>query len=58
MILVAENGTVSKAKALCAKSPTLGAAAEQAALASKFSPTVRNGEPIKIKGIIVYNFNP
>lgn len=58
MILVAENGTVVKAKALCAKSPDLGASAEQAALASKFSPTVRNGKPIKIKGIIIYNFNP
>lgn len=57
-VLVAENGGVIKAKALCAINSDLAAAAEQAALASKFSPTVRYGKPIKIKGIIVYNFNP
>lgn len=58
MVLIGENGNVVKAKAVCAKNPVLATAAEQAALASKFSPTVKDGKPIKVKGVIVYNFNP
>ncbi len=57
-VLVAENGDVIKAKALCPINLSLAAAAEKAALASKFSSTVKDGKPIKIKGIIVFNFNP
>jgi len=34
----------------------LRAAAEQAAWESKFSPTTLSGVPVKVKGVIVYNF--
>jgi TonB family protein len=34
----------------------LRSAAEQAALESKFSPTTLSGNPVKVKGVIVYNF--
>ncbi|MCC6328178.1 MAG: TonB family protein [Acidobacteria bacterium] len=36
--------------------PLLADAARQAALAAKFSPTSLNGVPVKVKGMIVYNF--
>lgn len=36
--------------------PLLADAARQAALAAKFSPTMLNGVPVKVKGMIVYNF--
>jgi len=34
----------------------LRTAAENAALASKFSPTLLSGNPVKVSGVIVYNF--
>lgn len=58
IVLVGENGNVIKAKAVCAKNSALAMAAEQAALASKFSLTLKSGKAIKVKGVIVYNFNP
>lgn len=58
MVLVGERGNVIQAKAVCAKNSALATVAEQAALASKFSPTVKGEKAIKVKGIIVYNFNP
>jgi TonB family protein len=36
--------------------PALRQAAETAALGARFSPTLLSGEPVKIKGRIVYNF--
>ncbi len=36
--------------------PALRAAAEEAARAAKFSPTLLSGEPVRVKGRIVYNF--
>ena len=46
-----------KAKTLSAKNSALAAASGQAAFASKSSPTVKDGEPIKVKGVIAYNSN-
>jgi TonB family protein len=37
--------------------PLLRAAAVQAARASKFSPTILDGKPVKVTGVIVYNFS-
>ncbi|MBP9111141.1 MAG: energy transducer TonB [Pyrinomonadaceae bacterium] len=37
--------------------PLLKASAEAAARNARFSPTMLSGEPIKIKGVIIYNFN-
>ena len=34
----------------------LRSAAEAAAVESKFSPTLLSGQPVKVKGVIVYNF--
>ena len=50
-----EQGTVTSASAVSGH-PMLRRAAEQAAKMSKFSPTLVSGQPIKITGIIVYNF--
>jgi hypothetical protein len=36
--------------------PLLRQAAEQAARESKFSPTMLSGQPVKVTGIVVYNF--
>ena len=36
----------------------LRAAAVQAARSSKFSPTKLSGQPVKVTGVIVYNFVP
>jgi TonB family protein len=68
-VLIDEGGNVISAAAIKTKDAdtelaveivdawtALRAAAEQAAMESKFSPTVLSGNPVKIKGIIVYNF--
>ena len=36
--------------------PLLRAAAQGAAMASKFSPTKLSGQPVKVNGVIIYNF--
>jgi len=58
LVLIGENGTVLKAKAVCAAHQSLAAAAEQAARAAKFSPTIVKNQPVKVKGFIFYNFVP
>lgn len=57
-VLIDESGKIIKAKAVCASHPALGKAAEAAALASSFSPTMLSGKPVKVRGVIVYNFVP
>jgi TonB family protein len=54
-ITIAEDGTVISAAAVSGH-PLLRAAATDAARASKFSPTLLSGQPVKVTGIIVYNF--
>lgn len=54
-ILVDENGNVIRATAVSGH-PLLRAAAVAAARASKFSPTKLSGEPVKVSGVITYNF--
>ena len=56
-VLVDEKGTVIKANSFCGH-PLLRVGAAQAALKSKFSPTLVDGKPVKVTGIIVYNFVP
>ncbi|MEQ1643768.1 MAG: TonB family protein [Pyrinomonadaceae bacterium] len=55
-ILIDENGNVVSANAVSGH-PLLKASAEAAARNARFSPTMLSGEPIKIKGVIIYNFN-
>ncbi|MEP6925337.1 MAG: TonB family protein [Pyrinomonadaceae bacterium] len=54
-VLIDENGNVVSASATSGN-PLLRAAAVQAARASKFSPTQLSGQPVKVSGVIVYNF--
>ncbi|MDQ2745934.1 MAG: energy transducer TonB [Acidobacteriota bacterium] len=54
-VTIDEKGNVIAAKAISGH-PLLRPAAESAARASKFDPTTLSREPVKVSGIIVYNF--
>lgn len=55
-VLIDEDGNVARAAAVSGHA-LLRAAAEQAARSSKFSPTLVGGQPVKVTGVIVYNFS-
>src|SRR5215813_10854434 len=54
-VLIDENGNVVAAHATSGH-PLLQAAAVAAARASKFTPTKLSGQPVKVNGLIIYNF--
>ncbi len=54
-VIIDEKGNIIYAKSDCGQG-ILGEASENAAYQSKFSPTILNGKPVKILGIVVYNF--
>jgi protein TonB len=54
-VLIDENGNVIAAHAMSGH-PLLQAAAVAAARASKFTPTKLSGQPVKVNGVIIYNF--
>jgi TonB family protein len=54
-VLIDEQGNITEAKAVCGRG-YLETASEEAAIKSKFSTTTLNGKPVKVSGIIVYNF--
>jgi TonB family protein len=54
-VTIDEQGNVISAQAVSGD-PLLRTAAEDAARASKFSPTLLSGAPVKVTGVIVYNF--
>ena len=54
-VLIDENGNVISAHAVSGH-PLLQAAAVAAAHASKFTPTKLSGQPVKVNGVIIYNF--
>lgn len=54
-VLIDETGRVISAKAISG-SPLLLVAAQQAALAARFSPTKLSEQPVKVSGVITYNF--
>jgi TonB family protein len=54
-VLVDEGGDVISAYAVSGH-PLLQAAAVDAARKAKFSPTLLQGEPVKINGVLTYNF--
>src|SRR5688572_28557190 len=56
-VLIDENGNVVSANAVTGH-PLLRAAAVSAARSARFSPTVLSGQPVKVSGIITYNFVP
>jgi TonB family protein len=56
-VTIDENGNVISAAAASGH-PLLRAAAESAAREAKFSPTLLSGNPVKVSGILTYNFAP
>lgn len=54
-VLIDENGNVVSASAVSGH-PLLKASAVSAARSAKFSPTLLSGQPVKVSGVIVYNF--
>ena len=54
-VLVDESGNVIAARAMNGH-PLLQNAAERAARSARFSPTLLGGQPVKVSGVIVYNF--
>jgi len=54
-VVVSETGKVISAKAVSGNA-ALTAAAQQAALQARFSPTILGDQPVKVSGIITYNF--
>ena len=56
-VLIDETGSVFSAQAVRGH-PLLRAAAAQTACRATFRPTVIGGKPVKITGIIIYNFIP
>lgn len=56
-VLVDTNGEVFSAQAVYGH-PLLQAASTVAACGAKFSPTTLEGSPVKVSGIITYNFVP
>jgi len=53
-ILVDESGRVVAAHAVSGH-PFLTKSAEDAAQRARFTPTVLNGQPVKVQGVITYN---
>ena len=54
-ILVDEQGRVISAQVMSGN-PFLSPAAKEAAMRARFTPTTLNGVPVKIQGVITYNF--
>ncbi|HLL76797.1 MAG TPA: energy transducer TonB [Pyrinomonadaceae bacterium] len=54
-ILIDEGGNVISARAVSGPA-MLRAAAEQAARQARFTPTLLGGRPVKVSGVITYNF--
>jgi TonB family protein len=54
-VIIDVDGNVIAASAISGH-PLLQAASVKAARGARFSPTKYNGEPVKVTGIIVYNF--
>ena len=54
-IIIDEDGNIMAASAVSGH-PLLRAAAEAAAREAKFSPTLLDGKPVKVSGVLTYNF--
>jgi periplasmic protein TonB len=55
-VVIDTNGKVISAKAVKGP-PLLLQSAEQAAKQARFTPTLLSGQPVKISGVITYNFS-
>jgi TonB family protein len=56
-VTIDEKGDVISANAVSGH-PLLRAAAVQAARESKFTPTLLSGKPVRVTGVVIYNFIP
>jgi protein TonB len=56
-VTISENGSVISASAVGGH-PLLQSAAVSAARGARFSPTLLSGQPVKVTGVITYNFIP
>jgi len=56
-VKIDEQGNVMEAKTICGH-PVLGKVSEKAAIVAKFAPAIKDGKPVIISEIIVYNFIP
>lgn len=56
-VLISESGSVISARAVSGH-PLLRAAAASAARGARFGPAVLSGQPVKISGVIIYEFVP
>lgn len=56
-VVIDEQGNVSAARAISGH-PLLHAANVEAARRAKFSPTLLEGDPVKVAGVIAYHFLP
>lgn len=56
-VLISETGSVISASAVSGH-PLLRPAAAAAARGARFSPTLLSGQPVKVSGVITYNFTP
>lgn len=54
-VMIDENGKVISAKAVSGH-PLLRTVSEQAARGAKFKPTTLSNQPVKVTGVIIYNF--
>ncbi|MEZ5429476.1 MAG: energy transducer TonB [Pyrinomonadaceae bacterium] len=54
-VSIDEEGNVTSAEA-CSGPPLLGTEAEKAAIKAKFKPTKLSGRPVKVSGVLVYDF--
>jgi protein TonB len=54
-VLIDESGRVLSAQAISGH-PLLRSAAAQAARQARFSPTILGDQPVKVSGVITYNF--
>ena len=57
-VTIGKDGRVKRAKAVCGGNPYLIVASREAALKARFKPTTVNGEPVEVRGVIVYTFRP
>ncbi|MCD9185469.1 MAG: energy transducer TonB [Pyrinomonadaceae bacterium] len=56
-VLLDETGKVLTAEAVSGNKVFYDTA-EEAAVKASFTPTLRNGKPVRVEGVIVYNFKP
>ena len=55
-VTIDESGTVVEARDMCGGPPYLSESSVKAAYKARFTPTSIDGNPIRVYGIIQYNF--